>query len=133
MFFWPQLALNTVGAKAQNTIGAKAQNTGGGQCWKNNKWPTSQKPEVVNAGNTGGPHNEGRPSAAFGGRHHVVTHYVVRQYFHHWFLFWGHWPRLVFPALASASTLGFGPYCVLGFDPYCILGFGPYCIKGRLF
>ena len=48
------------------------------------------------------------------------------------FLFLGRWPLLVFPALASASILGFGPYCILGFGPYCILGFGPYCIKGQL-
>ena len=62
------------------------------------------------AENIKGPHNEGRPSAAphhmvaaaEGGRHHVVIHYAVPQYFQHW-------PLHVFSALATSCFSGFGP------------------------
>ena len=68
-----------------------------------------KKQEVANAENTEESHNEGRPSAAphlmaaaaFGGRHHVVIHYVVPQYFQHW-------PLLVFLALATYYIFSIG-------------------------
>ena len=39
--------------------------------------------------------------AAFGARHHVVIHYVVRTYFQHW-------PPHVFGTLASACFFSIG-------------------------
>ena len=55
----------------------------------------------------GAPHH--MVAAAFGGRHHVVIHYVVRQYFGLWpplyfglwpLLYFGLWPLLYFGLLA---------------------------------
>ena len=94
---------------------------------KSRKYMMGPKQKIqaqAKVGNTSKPHDVGRPSAAphhmvaaaFGGRHHVVIHYVVRQYFQHLPTpcFWDIGPFLVFSAFACACIFSFRPLLYFG-------------------